>query len=283
MTDAKGLLPGFEERFAEIKGVRLRYYVGGNGPPIALIHGLGGAATNWTLVAPELARSRRVIVPDLPGHGGSAPLAAAPTLEPYADRVHRLLEREAALPAPLVGHSLGALVALRLAIRAPEAVTAVVLVSAAGIFSTSRRARYALKLLGVAQPMRLLAHQRGRVARSPFLRTLFLSWWTASDPVALSPRAVEGLLAGPTLHTDVVSAARALVADDPRDDLGGVLCPCLVVHGANDLQIPVGDAIEYARRLRAPLRIVPDASHLVIGERPEACADAIERFVGATL
>ena len=44
--------------------------------------------------------------------------------------------------------------------------------------------------------------------------------------------------------------------------------------------VPVGDAIEYARRLRAPLRIVPDCGHLVIGERPDACVEAIAELLG---
>jgi pimeloyl-ACP methyl ester carboxylesterase len=43
--------------------------------------------------------------------------------------------------------------------------------------------------------------------------------------------------------------------------------------------VPVRDAFEYARRLRAPLRIVAGAGHLVIAERPEACLDAIRSFL----
>ena len=72
MTDAK--LPGFEERFAEVRSVRLRYFVAGEGAPLVLVHGLGGAASNWTELAPLLAARHRVLVPDLPGHGGSTAL-----------------------------------------------------------------------------------------------------------------------------------------------------------------------------------------------------------------
>jgi len=43
----------------------------------------------------------------------------------------------------------------------------------------------------------------------------------------------------------------------------------------------VDDAFEYARRLGAPLRVIADCGHLLVGERPDACADAIERFVAA--
>jgi len=80
-------LAGFEERFAEIRSVRLRYFVGGSGPPLVLVHGLGGAASNWVELAPILARRHRVILPDLPGHGRSAPLPAAHGLASFADRV----------------------------------------------------------------------------------------------------------------------------------------------------------------------------------------------------
>ena len=108
-------------------------------------------------------------------------------------------------------------------------------------------------------------------------------FFLVSDPASLSAAAADGFLAGPGLHTDVLSAGRALVADDPRIDLGELRCPCLVLAGARDRMVPVADAIEYARRLRAPLRIVPDCGHLMIGERPDACEEAIaELLVEAT-
>ena len=50
MTEAK--LRGFEERFAEVRGVTLRYFVAGAGEPVVLLHGLGGAASNWVEIAP---------------------------------------------------------------------------------------------------------------------------------------------------------------------------------------------------------------------------------------
>lgn len=280
MTDAKALLPSFEERYADVKAVRVRYYVGGPAdvdPPLVLLHGLGGAASNWTELAPMLARTRRVLIPELPGHGGSAALPATPpTLEPFAERVGRVMEREGLGSALLVGHSLGGLVALRLALRQPDAVRGLVLAAAAGISSGSRRARYALSILGVVKPGRWLAPHRTRVARSRFLRTVVFGYWGAADVLALSDRMVEGFMSGPALHTDTVSAARALVADDARRELGAIKCPCLVLWGAEDHQVEVADAFEYARRLGAPVRVIADCGHLLIGERPDACVDAIE-------
>src|SRR5437660_135419 len=140
-----------------------------------LVHGLGGAAANWLALAPLLLPRRRVIVPELPGHGGSEPLPAAPSLNAYADRLALLLDE----PAAVVGHSLGGPIALRLAIRHPERVQ----------------------------------------------------------------------------------------------------CPTLLLWGARDHQLPIGDAFEYSRRLRAPLRTIADCGHLLIAERPEACSDAIQAFL----
>ena len=270
---------GFEERLEPVKGVRLRWFVGGEGPPLALLHGLGGAASNWIELAPELARENRVIAVDLPGHGGSAPLPALPNLEPFADRVGLLLERENAYPAVLIGHSLGCVVALRLAMRSPELVGGLVLIAAAGIGSTSRRARYALAVSSLVQPGRLIAPFRERVARSELLRAVVWGNWATPDGTVISPTATLGLLEGPSLHTDTTSAAAALVEDDPRVDLDRVRSPAMLLWGARDPQVPVDDAFEYARRLRAPLRVVAGAGHLVIAERPAACLDAIGSFL----
>ena len=262
-----------------MKGVRLRWFVGGEGPSLLLLHGLGGAASNWIELAPELARENRVIAVDLPGHGGSSPLPALPNLEPFADRVGFVLRREAADPAVVVGHSLGCVVALRLAMRSPELVRGLALVSAAGIGSTTRRARYALALSSLVQPGRLLAPFRDRIAGSRRLRAFVWGPWATPDGTTVSPAATIGLLEGPSLHSDTTSAAAALVEEDPRVDLERVRCPAMLLWGARDPQVPVGDAFEYARRLRAPLRVVAGAGHLVIAERPEACLDAIGSFL----
>jgi pimeloyl-ACP methyl ester carboxylesterase len=280
MTAAKaGVLQGFSERWLDARGARVRYFVAGAGLPVVLLHGLTGAASNFAELAPVLAERARVLIPELPGHGGSTPLPAAPSLDPYAERVRLVAEREGMLPAVLVGHSLGGLVALRLAMRAPEAVRGVVLAGAAGIASTTRWAEFWITAFGYLKLGRKLAPHRDRFARGSLLRYIPFGHWGASDPPALSARAVEGFLAGPALHTDTISAGRALVRDDPRLDLERVACPALVLWGARDRQVPVDDAFEYARRLRAPLRTIADCGHLLVGERPDACAHAIGEFL----
>jgi len=277
MTDAK--LGGLEERSAQVKGVQMRYFVGGEGPPLVLIHGLGGAASNWTELVPLLRRRHRLLVPDLPGHGGSTALPAVSGLQPYADRVALVAESEGMLPAPVVGHSLGGMVVLRLALRRPADVEAVVLAGAAGLSVGNVWGRQLLSVFTAVRPGRLAGRYRSLVQRSHILRRLVFGFVSVSDPVGLTDNAVEGFLAGQLLHTDVDSAWQALRRDDPRQELEAVRAPVLVLWGAEDVQLPLDDAFEYTRRLRARLRVIPGCGHLLIGERPEACADAIETFL----
>jgi pimeloyl-ACP methyl ester carboxylesterase len=278
VTAAKPL-PGFEERWSDVKAVRMRTLVAGEGEPVVLLHGLSGAASNWVELAPALARRRRVLVPELPGHGGSSPLPATPNLDVYAERVRLALRAEGVERADVVGHSLGGVVALRLALRHPEAVRGLVLAGAAGIASATRRAEFWINVFGVTRPGRLVAPLRGLLARRPRTRGPVFARWQVADPLSLSGESVRGFLEGTVLHTDALSAGRALVRDDPRLDLDRVRCPVLVLWGARDLQVPVQDAFEYARRLRAELRVIADCGHLLIGERPAACLDAVESFL----
>lgn len=278
MTYAK--LAGLEQRFAEVKGVRMRYFVGGAGPPVVLVHGLGGAAANWIELAPLLARRHRVLVPDLPGHGRSGALPAVAGLEPFADRVALVAERENMLPAPIVGHSLGGMVVLRLALSRPDDVQALVLAGAAGLSTGGSWGRRLMTVWMALRPGRVAARYRRWVTRSGLLRRLVFSSVAVADPVALTDEAVEGFLAAQLLHTDVRSAWNALRADDPREELEAVRCPTLVLWGSEDVQLPLDDAFEYTRRLRAQLRVIPGCGHLLIGERPDVCAQAIDDFLG---
>ncbi|MDX6579810.1 MAG: hypothetical protein QOJ47_1359, partial [Gaiellales bacterium] len=90
MTEGMVLLPGFEERHHERRGARIRVFTAGEGPPLLLVHGFGGAAWNFDELAPLLP-GRRLLIPDLPGHGGSAPLPAA-SLAGFADVLGDLLD-----------------------------------------------------------------------------------------------------------------------------------------------------------------------------------------------
>jgi pimeloyl-ACP methyl ester carboxylesterase len=276
VTEAK-----LDERLVEVKGGRVRYLTAGAGPPLVLVHGLGGSATNWCELAPLLAPRYRILIPDLPGHGRSDPLPAVSGLDSFADRVVAVMEEEGGVPAPVVGHSLGGLVALRLALRHPQAVSALVLAGSAGLSIGRPWLRELITANVVLRPGRLAGRFRSRVSRSNRLRRLVFGFVSVADPVGLTDSAVEGFLAGQVLHTDTASAWQALRREDPRRELERLGCPVLVLWGGEDHQLPLEDAFEYTRRLRAPLRTIAGCGHLLIGERPEACAHAIESFVAS--
>ena len=276
VTDATILLGGLEERLYERRGAVIRTFEGGEGPSLLLVHGFGGAAWNFSELAPLLP-GKRLIIPDLPGHGASSPLPA-PTLTGFADVLAEILDQ----PVDVLGHSLGGVVALRLAERHPLLVRSLVLAAAAGISSSTRLAELTIALTGIVQPGRIAGRRVGRVARSRRLRKFVFGSFEVANPDLLTERAVHGFLRGPTLHTDALGAGLALVADDPRKDLDRVRCPVLVLWGARDRQVPLEDGFEYARRLGAPLRVIADCGHLLIGERPDVCARAVLEFTQAS-
>jgi len=272
MTDATLLLQGLSERRHRRRGAETRLFEGGEGPPLLLLHGFGGAAWNFAELVP-LLRGRRLIVPDLPGHGASTPLPAV-SLAAFADVVAELV----AGPVDVLGHSMGGVVGLRLAERHPSLVRRLVLAAPAGISSSTRLAELSIMLAGIVQPGRLAGRRVDRIARSRRLRHLVFGPLEVSNAELLTERAVHGFLRGSTMHTDALSAGLALAADDPRLDLERVRCPVLVLFGGRDRQVPLDDGLEYARRLRAPLRVIADCGHLLIGERPDACARAVLQF-----
>ena len=281
VTDRKHRLEGFEERELDWGGTRLRYAVGGEGPPLLLVHGLGGTIENWQGLAPPLSERHRVLVPDLPGHGRSSPLPEARDVGALAEAVLALADEEQIRGAVWIGHSLGGVVALRAAVLRPDVVRGLVLAAAAGIGSASRAAQVTLTVLEVARPGRLIAPFRQTWARSRAGRRAAFGWWGVADPDALEPDLAEAFLVGPAHHTDTRQAGRALLISDPRTELDQVTCPCLCLWGASDNWVRLEDGMEYARRLRAPLRTIAGCGHLLIGERPDACLAAIRDFVAS--
>ena len=253
----------------------LEYHVGGRGEPLLLLHGLAGSTRNWCEVLPGLVERYLVVAVDLPGHARSGRLPGGATTADFADAAVAVLEAEGVDRALVAGHSFGGLVALRLAQKRPDLVRGLLLASPAGIASSTRAARAILLATATIRPGRRVAVLRHRFAERAWYRRAVFRPWFVSDAAALSARATHGLLAAQREHADTRTAALALAADDPRRELPDLSCPVVVLWGARDVQLPLEDAFEYARRLRAKLRVVADCGHLVIVERPHAFLDAL--------
>ena len=155
----------------------------------------------------------------------------------------------------------------------------IVLAAAAGITSSTRLSEITITLVGIVQPARIVGRRVDRIARSRRLRQLVFGLFEVANPDLLTERSVHGLLRGPTMHTDALASGRALAADDPRPTSTASAAPLLVLWGGRDRQVPLEDGFEYARRLRAPVRVIADCGHLLISERPDVCARAALEFL----
>lgn len=142
-----------EERRVELAGVSTAVLEGGDGAPLVLLHEPGSFAAHWLRVIPELARGRRVIAPDLPGHGASEPTGG----ELDADRVLRwlgeLVEQTCQEAPTLVGHLGSGSIAARFAVAHGDRVGSLVLVDSFGLGRFRPQPGFALALFRyVARP-----------------------------------------------------------------------------------------------------------------------------------
>lgn len=97
---------------------------GGSGPPLLMIHGVGMHADYWSNLIPALEKHFSLTVIDMLGHGASTCLAEeTPTLANYTDCIAELIH-DNAMPTLVVGHSMGAMIAMDLAARFPERISA---------------------------------------------------------------------------------------------------------------------------------------------------------------
>ncbi|MEU9887420.1 alpha/beta hydrolase [Sphaerisporangium sp. NPDC051011] len=121
------LLPGFDEVSSVREGVRVRALVGGDGPPVLLLHGYPQTRAMWHRVAPELAREHTLVLADLRGYGDSDRPADTPAHEPYSKRAMAadqvaLMESLGFASFAVAGHDRGGRVAHRMALDFPERV-----------------------------------------------------------------------------------------------------------------------------------------------------------------
>ncbi len=115
--------------YADVNGIKLYYEIYGAGQPLVLLHGGYGNTGMFGPNLPALAEGRQVIAVDLQGHGRTADVDRPVRFETMADDIAALIEHLGLHQADVMGYSLGGGVALQTAIRHPERVRKLVLVS----------------------------------------------------------------------------------------------------------------------------------------------------------
>ena len=123
------MAPSIHSKKIKVGGLDIRYFTGGEGEPLLIVHGGSKGASAWMDNVKELAQNYTVYIPDLPGFGQSQPLGGdcyIPELTDFLDS----FSREVGLDSfHLMGHSLGGGIALNYALKFPQKITKLVLVS----------------------------------------------------------------------------------------------------------------------------------------------------------
>lgn len=279
--------PEAKHRHVEVKGFDLHYVEAGHGHPMVLLHGDSASALDWKWVLPTLARQFRALALDFPGHGDSAKPAAPYSSDLFADTVTGFLEAVGIDEAVLVGHSLGGLVAARVALRAPDRVTSVCLVASGGLGRAVHPSLAAYTLPGVGEVATALGPTPlGRAQRS-LARALLLfanSWQAPSEWLAEQAR----LMTRPGFAQASLRTRRSAMdawgqKDLVIDDLPHVSRPTLVVWGAYDMVVPVSHAHAAMAVLPdARLEVLPDCGHLPQIECSRPFAEVLTTFATDT-
>ncbi|HSB93764.1 MAG TPA: alpha/beta hydrolase [Flavitalea sp.] len=127
-----GKIQPTEKGYADINGLKMYYEVFGTGKPIVLLHGsFMNIPMNWSTFIPLLAKDRKVIVAEMQGHGRTKDIARKLSYESMADDVSALLKHLKTDSADILGYSMGGGIAFQFAVRHPEQLRRLVVLSGA--------------------------------------------------------------------------------------------------------------------------------------------------------
>ncbi len=249
-------------------GVELQVSVDGPaaGPPILLLHSIGCDRAMWRGQADALA-GRRVIRPDLRGHGDSAAPAGEYGLDRLARDVVAILDALKVERTVICGISLGGLVALEMALRAPGRVLGLVLANTSARIGSrdawADRARAAL--------------DEGLATIADLAMTRFFSdAFRRAHPTTVSMFR-ERLLATPA--DGYAGCCAALRDADLRGEVGAIACRALVIGGRLDVSTPVEQTLALAGDIAGARYVELNAAHLSNVEQPDAFNAALLRYL----
>lgn len=262
----------------ERAGVSIFAATGGRGfepgrPAMLFIHGAGFSSPMWSQQSRWFAfHGWPVLAPDLPGHGrsGGAPLTSIGAL---ADWVLGLAREVVRAPCTLIGHSMGALVALEAAARGEDAVRGLGLVGAAArmpvhpdLLAAARANDHAaidmVNLWGHGARASLGSHQAPGI-------------WMLGIGERLLERSGPGVL-----YTDLAACNEYQGA---LEAAARVRCPTVVVSGERDQMTPLKGARQLAAAIPgAELVVLPGAGHMLPAECPDALRAALAARLGTS-
>jgi 3-oxoadipate enol-lactonase len=243
----------------------------GCGPPLFLLHSLLSDRASFDAIVPKLSQSFRLIVPELPGFGGSQAVSGG--LADVADRMAEAVKDAAGGEDTIVlGNGYGGFVALQMAIRHPDVATKLVLADCGAAFSQAGREAF--------RNMAAASKAKGLSAITDVaMRRLFAPEFQAQHPELMRDRREAFLKTNP----DVFQAACGALAElDLRPELGKVRVPVLVLVGEHDEATPPPMSHELAVGLpNARLEIIPGCAHVPQLQSPGIFLSAIGDFLSA--
>jgi 3-oxoadipate enol-lactonase len=242
----------------------------GKGTPLFLLHSLLSDRASFDAIAPELAESLRVIVPELPGFGGSQTVGGG--LAGIADRVAEAVG-EAGNDAIVLGNGYGGFVALQMAIRHPGVAARFIFADCGAAFS--EEGRQAFRNMAAASKAKGLA-----AITDVAMRRLFAPDFQAAHPDLMRDRREAFLKTDPEVFR---AACNALAALDLRPELPKVKVPVLVMVGEQDEATPPPMSRELAADLPdARLKIIQGCAHVPQLQAPKIFLELIGDFLPAT-
>jgi pimeloyl-ACP methyl ester carboxylesterase len=248
--------------------LRLRWDFAGSGDPLLLLHGIGSTHDDFAALRPRLDAQHRVLAPDLPGHGRSAALPGRPTIAAIADAISADLDELGVEGVHVLGNSIGARIALELAVR--RRARSVVAISPSG-FNTPGERLYQGALMArkrlVMRGLRPLVGAAGRttLGRSVLLGGLRSMPWRSSETEARALR--DGFADADAFW---MMLWWGILTDIPTG-LDRIGCPVILAQGTADV-IALGQTPRY-------LAAIPTARFVALlgaGHAPQSDApDAI--------
>lgn len=269
-------LPVAEQRLTA-GGVSTAALIGGDGPPLVLLHGPGESAVKWMRVLPELATTHRVIAPDLPAHGNSAVPEGKLDAELALVWLDGLIEATCVAPPVLIGHVLGGAIAARFAARQSDRLSGLVLVDSLGLGRFRPSPRFALTMAGfLARPSERSYNRFMRQCSYDLdgLREEMGESW--EDFLAHNlelARAPEAKAAGRLMRS-------AGIPRIPAEELERIAVPTTLIWGRQDRALKLEVAEAASARYGWPLRVIEDCADDPPRDRPQEFLAALRPALG---